>query len=230
MKWRKRARAEELRALELELATIRLEGVRSELIISHAQTEDARASLARREGELSSLVARVTTTCDRLEQRFDDDRADRRALSEALVRVAEVLATRDTSTIGTGSHHELENAQTTVIGGTINIGEQPSSEIGETDDMIVLPDESGGAITAIDEVEGESGAVPLGAGDECAVRFRFDNRWIDGFEICETVRTHGRLHYRLRRRLDGWVLPEMFDPADVRRFEHTIASGAYKTD
>ena len=51
------------------------------------------------------------------------------------------------------------------------------------------------------------------------VRCRFGDKWVDGFEICEIVRAGGRVRYRLRRLLDGCVLPELFNAADVRCFD-----------
>jgi hypothetical protein len=58
--------------------------------------------------------------------------------------------------------------------------------------------------------------------DETAVEVRclFGDRWVDGFEICEVIKDNGRgIRYRLRRRVDGVVLPELFDAADIRHVE-----------
>jgi hypothetical protein len=51
------------------------------------------------------------------------------------------------------------------------------------------------------------------------VKCRFGDRWVDGFEICEAVSEGDDLRYRLRRRIDGVVLPELFDAADIRHVE-----------
>jgi hypothetical protein len=48
------------------------------------------------------------------------------------------------------------------------------------------------------------------------VRCRFGDRWVDGFEVCETVADDDRTRYRLRRRSDGSILPTLFDAADIR--------------
>lgn len=53
---------------------------------------------------------------------------------------------------------------------------------------------------------------------ECEVRFRFGGRWIDGFEVEDVIEDNGRVRYRLRRRWDGCVLPELFEAEDVRCF------------
>jgi hypothetical protein len=51
------------------------------------------------------------------------------------------------------------------------------------------------------------------------VRCRFGDRWVDGFEICDIVNDSDGVRYRLRRRIDGVVLPELFDAADIRHVE-----------
>jgi hypothetical protein len=51
------------------------------------------------------------------------------------------------------------------------------------------------------------------------VRGRFGDRWVDGFEICEVMTTPDGPRYRLRRRRDGAVLPELFDATSIRHVE-----------
>ncbi|HET9729815.1 MAG TPA: hypothetical protein VFR41_10365, partial [Acidimicrobiia bacterium] len=51
------------------------------------------------------------------------------------------------------------------------------------------------------------------------VRCRFGDRWVDGFEICETIHDEAGERYRLRRRSDGTVLPELFAADAVRHVE-----------
>ena len=51
------------------------------------------------------------------------------------------------------------------------------------------------------------------------VRCRFGDRWVDGFEIFEVLQTDPDVRYRLRRRVDGVVLPELFGAADIRHIE-----------
>jgi hypothetical protein len=45
---------------------------------------------------------------------------------------------------------------------------------------------------------------------------RFGDQWLDGFEISEKVEDELGVRYRLRRRTDGAVLPELFSAADIR--------------
>jgi hypothetical protein len=51
------------------------------------------------------------------------------------------------------------------------------------------------------------------------VKCRFGDRWVDGFEICEVLREGTSVRYRLRRRVDSVVLPELFDASDIRHVE-----------
>ena len=61
---------------------------------------------------------------------------------------------------------------------------------------------------------------PLVLGEQAVeVRCRFGERWVDGFEICDVVNDSSGVRYRLRRRIDGVVLPELFDAADIRHVE-----------
>jgi hypothetical protein len=57
------------------------------------------------------------------------------------------------------------------------------------------------------------------------VHLQFGDRWIDGFQIEETVQDGGRTQFRLRRRVDGWVLPELFDESEVRVFTQPVVDG-----
>ncbi|MCU1455832.1 MAG: hypothetical protein JWN46_3978 [Acidimicrobiales bacterium] len=52
----------------------------------------------------------------------------------------------------------------------------------------------------------------LSTGQRVEVRCRYDGRWVDGFAVAEPV-AEG---YRVRRALDGNVLPSSFRPEDVR--------------
>jgi hypothetical protein len=60
---------------------------------------------------------------------------------------------------------------------------------------------------------------------QCEVHLRFGDRWIDGFQIEETVRDGAQTRFRLRRRVDGWVLPELFDEHEVRVFTQPVVDG-----
>ena len=57
---------------------------------------------------------------------------------------------------------------------------------------------------------------------ECEVHLQFGDRWIDGFQIEETIRTGSVTQFRLRRQVDGWILPELFDECEVRVFMQPV--------
>lgn len=61
---------------------------------------------------------------------------------------------------------------------------------------------------------------------ECEVRLRFGDRWIDGFQIEETIHCGTNIQFRLRRRVDGWVLPELFDESEVRVFMQPVVDSS----
>jgi hypothetical protein len=45
---------------------------------------------------------------------------------------------------------------------------------------------------------------------------RYQNRWVAGFEIVDTLREGNECRFRIRRNSDGYVLPRTFAAADVR--------------
>lgn len=51
---------------------------------------------------------------------------------------------------------------------------------------------------------------------------RYQDRWIGGFEIADTVDNGSELHYRIRRRTDGYVLPSLFSPENVRAAKRVL--------
>ena len=56
----------------------------------------------------------------------------------------------------------------------------------------------------------------------CEVHLQFGDRWITGFQIEETIRDGDLTQFRLRRQVDGWVLPELFDETEVRVFMQPV--------
>jgi len=56
---------------------------------------------------------------------------------------------------------------------------------------------------------------PAKCGTHVEVRSRFDQRWVQGFEVVEPV-DEPAAAYRILRRSDHAVLPVLFAPEDVR--------------
>ena len=56
-------------------------------------------------------------------------------------------------------------------------------------------------------------------GEGVQVRNRFDGNWVQGFEVADVEDGDDERLFRLRRRSDGAVLPELFRETDVREGE-----------
>ena len=56
-------------------------------------------------------------------------------------------------------------------------------------------------------------------GEGVQVRNRFDGNWVQGFEVADVEDGDDEQLFRLRRRSDGAVLPELFRETDVRQGE-----------
>jgi hypothetical protein len=56
---------------------------------------------------------------------------------------------------------------------------------------------------------------PIEPGGRVAVRSRYDGGWAKGFSIAEVIDDAGEVWYRIRRQLDGAVLPVLFGFHDV---------------
>ena len=54
------------------------------------------------------------------------------------------------------------------------------------------------------------------------MHLKFGDRWIEGFQIEETLNGPHGVQFRLRRRVDGWILPELFDECEVRVFTQPV--------
>ena len=61
-----------------------------------------------------------------------------------------------------------------------------------------------------------SGSGALTTGAAVQVRTRFDGCWASGFDVAEIVASNGaEPRYRVRRALDGSVLPVLFSAEDL---------------
>jgi hypothetical protein len=110
----------------------------------------------------------------------------------------------------------------TVIGGSID----PSRFAADLDDAIDAA--TGRSIDLTDDLLADLPIAPATPDERplrCEVHLQFGDRWIDGFQIEETVRDADRTRFRLRRRVDGWVLPELFDESEVRVFTQPVVDG-----
>ena len=142
--------------------------------------------------ELVRVLEVVTTMCDHVIEYIEADRAERRMMIEALTRLTRTISDQVVlPTAPNGNGHYGEELE-------------PSPE------RLI-----GGSMPA-----GPDRIVDVREPDQAVeVRCRFGDRWVDGFEICEVLKEDRGVRYRLRRRIDGFVLPELFDAVDIRHVE-----------
>lgn len=139
--------------------------------------------------ELVRVLEAVTAMCDRIIDAMEVDRAERTAVVAALSRLADVVDARRAD-----SRPAVEVTER-ILGGTI----------GPTTSEVEPPRND----TAPTAVEPEPEAVEVRSG--------LEDRWVDGFEVCETVSDDQGIRYRIRRLVDRVVLPDLFTENDVRR-------------
>lgn len=143
-----------------------------------------------REAELVRALEAVTALCGRVVDALEADRTERAALVAALGRIADVVDAR-----GDDTRPAVEVTER-ILGGTI------------------------GPVTDVED-PARNGTVPSTAesAPSAAVEVRsgLEDRWVDGFEVCETVNDDQGIRYRIRRLVDRVVLPDLFTENDVRQ-------------
>ncbi len=119
----------------------------------------------------------------------------------------------------------------TIIGGTIDPARTPQLvDVDDSPPEVVAPaidltNETEFEVESAPELPVEVPIAPITRAErplECEVHLRFGDRWIDGFQIEETIHGGPNIQFRLRRRVDGWVLPELFDESEVRVFMQPV--------
>jgi hypothetical protein len=139
--------------------------------------------------ELLRVLEAVTTMCDRVIEFVEADRAERHLMIEVLTKLSRSVTTTETVT-------------------TADVAPAPNGN-GNGERVV------GGSM-----VPGPEPAIDLRERETAVeVRCRFGDRWVDGFEIFEVLHNDLGVHYRLRRRVDGVVLPELFGAAAIRHVE-----------
>jgi hypothetical protein len=143
--------------------------------------------------ELLRVLDAVTSMCDHVIEYIEADRAERPLMIEALSRLNRSLAEREGSgSNGNNGAHGAVALEEHVVAGSLEAGPEPIIDLASAE-------------------RAEETAVE--------VRCRFGDRWVDGFEICEALHDNAGVRYRLRRRVDGVVLPDLFGAADIRHIE-----------
>ncbi len=205
MGWRQRRdHAAEIVALHAETSRLQVETLRCELGELHRE-------VARRDVELLRALFEIAAVNTELRKQLEIEQTHRSDLTRAIDRLAMfVAAPALTPTIDIGPRvAAADQGAGSIIGGTIDPGTIDTSltDAGTIDLTADLP------IAPSTRAE-----RPL----ECEVHLQFGDRWINGFQIEETIRDGDVTQFRLRRQVDGWVLPELFDETEVRVFVQPV--------
>ncbi len=175
-----------------------------------AQPEPAPREITEREvlidmaAQLTRALERVTTMCDHVIQYVEVDRAERHAMLEA------ERAERRLTLEALGQLVRAAGGQPPTLPVTLSPGAERLL---------------GGSISAGPDLDTEPDLVlDLNAAERGPeVRCRFDDVWLDGFEVSEVVHADDGVRYRLRRVADGSPLPELFTSDDIKPVEHPDA-------
>ncbi len=213
------ASAEISRLLQTEVA-----GARADLETSlHTRTAELAGAIEHsareREQTIAASLDRVAGALDAIAAQLAAEARDHRAGLAAIEFVAREMALALIRPAATPS----ATPAAAVIGGTI----EPRS-LDLTIDSVAPADEgprdgigiqaTAGAVGGAHH-DGASDPITLHAGCIVEVRSRFQNRWVDGFEIVEVIERDGAERYRLARHADHMELPVLFDASDLRRFD-----------
>ena len=114
----------------------------------------------------------------------------------------------------------------TIIGGSVNPAREPTvvAEV-PPDPVDTTIDLTAETIDLTAELIADLPVAPATRAERplaCEVHLQFGDRWITGFQIEETIRDGDITQFRLRRQVDGWVLPELFDESKVRVFMQPV--------
>jgi hypothetical protein len=143
------------------------------------------------DAEVVRVLELAVNVCEHVIECVDTDRAERRAIVDALTALTAAINWQSESRLAAPKNGH-------VIGGRVLAG-----------DAELLHEPAPTMDIEIDD----------GRDVGVQVRCRFGDRWVDGFEVCETIHTDAGERYRLRRVLDGTILPELFAANDVRHIE-----------
>lgn len=225
MAWRKRrARALDLAVLQADTTHLQVEALRTEITMLHHE-------LARRDVELISALTRVANACDRLQLHVEVEHAGQAQLMRAVDRIGLFLTAPPIITLPAASPAPAAANQGagSVIGGSVDpsraataLADTPLNPSADADRE---PDTTIDLTADLPIAPATRAEQPL----DCEVHLQFGDRWIDGFQIEETIRTGNVTQFRLRRQVDGWILPELFDECEVRVFMRPVVDSASYT-
>ena len=226
--WRdQRKRANELAALQAETTRLHVDTLRTEL-------GDLHHAMARRDVELLSALTQVAAVNERLRLQLATDHTQQTRLVRSIDRLAMFLAAPVIAAIApvAVTVPSADQGAGTILGGSVDpaLASNPvsgSSSATEPAGAHAEPvvHQADTTIDLTDELMAELPVAPATRHEQplaCEVHLQFGDRWIDGFQIEETIHTGELTQFRLRRQVDGWVLPELFDESEVRVFMQPV--------
>lgn len=238
---REQARALDLAVLEAETARLQVESLRTELQSLHHE-------FARRDVEMMSALSRLTSATSALQSATERDLEDRTRLARAVELLAMFVAAPPVLAAAASapppppppppaptSEPTVPEpvATVTVIGGSVDpsrASAPPPTRLpvpswpDDPEDDAPLPPAAHDTIDLVD-LAADLPLAPATRAEaplECSVHLKFGDRWIEGFQIEETLNGPHGVQFRLRRRVDGWILPELFDESEVRVFTQPV--------
>ena len=221
--WRdQRKRATELAALQAETTRLQVDTLRTEL-------GDLHHAMARRDVELLSALTQVAAVNERLRLQLATDHTQQTRLVRSIDRLAMFLAAPVIAAIApaSGIVPSADQGAGTILGGSVDPAQAqaPGRAFGSSANQSDAVATAGTTIDLTDELMSELPVAPATRREQplaCEVHLQFGDRWIDGFQIEETIHTGELTQFRLRRQVDGWVLPELFDESEVRVFMQPV--------
>ena len=158
--------------------------------------ERLRDDVVSHDAEVVRVLELAVNVCDHVIECVEADRAERGAIVEALTALSQAISAPVQpislpNRNGNGLRPAARVIGGRVLGGDNGLMHQPAPMIDLDNDHDTMVE----------------------------VRCRFGDRWVDGFEVCETIHTDAGERYRLRRQLDGTILPELFAASDIRHVE-----------
>ncbi len=230
--WRdQRKRADELAALQAETARLQVDTLRTEL-------GDLHRAMARRDVELLSALTQVAAVNERLRLQLSTDHTQQTRLVRSIDRLAMFLAAPVVAAIAPAAVvvPSANQGAGTILGGSVDPALAPPDapvSTGSAQDLTAANAAPTSApslstdstIDLTDELMAELPVAPATRQEQplaCEVHLQFGDRWIDGFQIEETIHSGDLTQFRLRRQVDGWVLPELFDESEVRVFMQPV--------
>jgi hypothetical protein len=192
------------------------------------------------QAEFLRLLEVVTSMCDHVIEYIESDRAERRVMVETLTDLGRVITDGAAAVVAAAASVRMIDAPADEARSSgARAGESASShaDAGVVDlrERVIGGSMPAGPEPVIDLVARDAAwdpgpapaaeAVPprpsrLTATDAAVeVRGLIGDRWVDGFEICDVMSTAAGPRYRLRRRRDGVVLPELFEASGIRHVD-----------